>query len=486
MKFRFAIIIIFILTTTGCSHIGLKSRFDLNNSSKTELLYNKFIEGESPNIAQLNLFFSIMPKGGDLHHHYSGSIYAETYLDWVETANYFIDKNTLKILKVSDVKDLACCISVKQLRSDAELYRKLLTFWSNKDYQNHYHQQLPPDATFFNTFDYFGPISQNYSEGLKVLREQAIRENVSYIETMIGSVGYSYQDNSFDENIKKTTSPEAVSSVLDELSSKIDADSAFIKKIDEFIKKIENAHKGIDDDQFMMRYQTYAYRNGTPSSVFSALYSAFWGVKKSNLLVGINFVGPENGIVAIGDYNLHMQMIAYLRKKFPGVNIALHAGELTLGMVPPKDLKFHISQAMHIAGAQRIGHGVDLPYEEDATDLLKRIKEKSVVEINFTSNEFILGIKEREHPYMIYYAYDVPIVICTDDSGVSRNNLSGEYVLLARRYKPSYKTVKKYVYNSIRYSFLSESEKSLLTNSLDARFENFEAEMAKYSDLILK
>jgi len=238
--------------------------------------------------------------------------------------------------------------------------------------------------------------------------------------------------------------------------------------------------------QFMMRYQTYATRNNPPSVVFSALYSAFKAAKTSELIVDVNIVGPENGVVAIADYSLHMQMFAYLKKKFPGVNIALHAGELTLGMVRPKNLKFHISQAIDIAGAQRIGHGVDLPYETGAIDLLKRIKEKSVVEINFTSNEFILGVKGRDHPYLIYSAYDVPIDICTDDSGVSRNNLSSEYVLLATRYKPSYKTVKKYVYNSIKYSFLPESEKGLLTNSLDVRFENFEAEMAKYSDLILK
>jgi len=127
---------------------------------------------------------------------------------------------------------------------------------------------------------------------------------------------------------------------------------------------------------------------------------------------------------------------------------------------------------------------VDLPYETGAIDLLKRIKEKSAVEINFTSNEFILGVKGREHPYLIYSAYDVPLAVCTDDSGVSRNDLSSEYVLLAARYKPSYMTVKKYVYNSIKYSFLSEKEKDLLIHSLDVRFEKFEAEMAKYSKIL--
>ena len=303
---------------------------------------------------------------------------------------------------------------------------------------------------------------------------------------MISQTGYSYKDKSFDESVRKTTSNEAISSLLDELSSKINANGEFIKKIDEFIKRIENCHKDVDTDQFMIRYQTYASRNGSPSSVFSSLYSAFKAVEKSNLLVGVNFVGEENGEVAIADYKLHMQMFAYLKNKFPHVNIALHAGELTLGMVRPEDLKFHISQAINIACAQRIGHGVDLPYEEEPVVLLKQIKEKAAVEINLTSNEFILGVKDMEHPYLIYKAYNVPMVICSDDSGVSRNTLSSEYVLLAKRYKPSYKTLKQYIYNSIKYSFLPESEKKLLTNSLNIRFEKFEAEMAKYFDIIMK
>lgn len=487
MKFKLVSLMIFILfTLTGCSHIGLNQSFTSDNSYKTEMLYNKFIGGESPNIAQLNLFFSRMPKGGDLHHHYSGSIYAETYLDWAESGDYRIDKNTFKIVKAADIQDKTCCLSVKQLRSDPELYIKLLTLWSDKDYKNHYHPQLPPDANFFKTFGYFGPVSKNFREGLMILKEQALKENVSYIETMLSSVDYSYPDQSFDENVRKAAGTEALTSLFDKFSAKIAADSELIKKIGSFTKTIEAAHKDIDSDLFMMRYQTYASRNGMPSSVFSALYAAFLASEKLNLLVGVNFLGPENGLTALTDYNLHMQMFTYLRKKFPKVNVALHAGELTLGMVPPKDLTSHISQAIYAVGAQRIGHGVDLPYEEKAIELLQKIKEKSAVEINLTSNEFILGVKGHEHPYLIYAAYDAPLVICTDDSGVSRNNLSGEYVLLAVRYKPGYKTIKKYVYNSIKYSFLSENDKKILTKALDGRFEKFEAETAQYSDLIIK
>ncbi|MFB1007464.1 MAG: hypothetical protein QMB85_00105, partial [Sulfurospirillum sp.] len=78
----------------------------------------------------------------------------------------------------------------------------------------------------------------------------------------------------------------------------------------------------------------------------------------------------------------------------------------------------------------------------------------------------------------IYAAYGVPIVISTDDSGVSRNNLSHEYVLLASRYHPSYKTIKTYVYNSIDYSFLAPAEKAKIRAQLDKKFEVFEKEMS--------
>jgi len=56
--------------------------------------------------------------------------------------------------------------------------------------------------------------------------------------------------------------------------------------------------------------------------------------------------------------------------------------------------------------------------------------------------------------------------------------LSNEYVLFASRYKPSYAELKKASYNSIRYSFLPETDKARLTRQLDGRFARFEAEIA--------
>ena len=462
------------------------------NSSKdyqaTEKLYNSMLEGDEPNVAKLNLFFTRMPKGGDLHHHYTGSIYAETYLDWVSDKGWWIDSCTLEIVKVR--KELPCkSISVQQLLSDNDLYRKLLTLWSDKDYKNHFHNQPSPDTNFFNTFGFFSPISNEYMNiGLDIIKQRAINENVTYIETMLTRVGArskAYFDavklSDYNSRLRKAKSQEEVNLVLDEVFKTLQSgneSNAFNAQVKKFVDMVKANHQGIDGKNFVMRYQTYAVRVLDPMQVFVDLLSGYLAADTSDLVVGVNIVAPENNSVALTDYTLHMQMYSYLLGKYPKVNRALHAGELTLGMVRPKDLLFHIKQARGIAQAQRIGHGVDLPYEDNSLELLEDLKQHAVVEINLTSNEFILGVEKNKHPYLVYSAYGVPLIISTDDSGVSRNNLSNEYVLLASRYKPGYERIKEYVYNSLKYSFLEPDEKETGKKLLDKKFRIFEKEMA--------
>jgi adenosine deaminase/adenosine deaminase CECR1 len=148
-------------------------------------------------------------------------------------------------------------------------------------------------------------------------------------------------------------------------------------------------------------------------------------------------------------------------------------------MVPPEGLKSHITEALQIADADRIGHGVDIAHETNAYELLGMMKKRRIaIEVNLTSNAFILGVKNEAHPVQLYRRHNVPFVISTDDAGVSRNNLSNEYLLYASRYKPSYGELKSVVYNSIRYSFLSENEKRQELLKLDKRFASFEERIA--------
>ena len=122
--------------------------------------------------------------------------------------------------------------------------------------------------------------------------------------------------------------------------------------------------------------------------------------------------------VAMANYRAQMLMVHALHILYPKVHITLHAGELGPGMVPPDDLRFHIRSAVEEAGAERIGHGVDVMYEARPYDLLKEMASKRVMaEINLTSNDVILNIKGADHPLPMYRLYHVPVALSTDDEG---------------------------------------------------------------------
>jgi len=81
-----------------------------------------------------------------------------------------------------------------------------------------------------------------------------------------------------------------------------------------------------------------------------------------------------------------------------------------------------------------------------------------MVEINLSSNEGILGIKGASHPFPLYRAAHVPVALSTDDEGVSRIDLTHEYVRAALDYRLSYADLKQLARTGIEYSFLAGAD----------------------------
>lgn len=125
------------------------------------------------------------------------------------------------------------------------------------------------------------------------------------------------------------------------------------------------------------------------------------------------------------------------------------------GLVKPEHLAFHISQAVTLGHAERIGHGVDLVHEHDWRQLARTMATHQIaVEVNFTSNAQILGVKGTDHPFPIYRAFGVPVVLSTDDPGVSRIDVTHEYQYAATTYHLGYGDLKDLARASLQYSFL--------------------------------
>jgi adenosine deaminase len=61
--------------------------------------------------------------------------------------------------------------------------------------------------------------------------------------------------------------------------------------------------------------------------------------------------------------------------------------------------------------------------------LLKDMAARRVlVEINLTSNEDVLGVSGKNHPFPVYRKFGVPVALSTDDEGIERIDLTREYV----------------------------------------------------------
>jgi adenosine deaminase len=134
---------------------------------------------------------------------------------------------------------------------------------------------------------------------------------------------------------------------------------------------------------------------------------------------------------------------------------ALHAGELTPAYATPEDMAFHIREAVEVGHASRIGHGVDFAREDRAEELAAEMAAKGVlVEINPTSNEVILEVKAPQHPYAWLRSRGVPTSLSTDDPGILRIDLSGEYARAAME-GASWDDLEASARNAIAFSFLS-------------------------------
>ena len=466
----------------------------IENGSDTPTNVHEYFESIKGNPAALRQFFTAMPKGGDVHNHLTGSAYAETYFELAAKKGMYVNPETGRLYaqKPMEVETIQLSKDMDDLHNHR---MALIDKWSIRNFQP-YKYPLGPDEYFFGTFGLLSALTGNVENLAYLMRElklRAVKENVQYLEVMATSpsvptdcfLGEEYK--TYDEQLKacvKNGTYGAVRELLEEIIGKFDDNATkavsdyvdFVRHLDEQSNPSKN-HLGVDTEKLVCRYQGYSSRGGEPLKVFAQLYVVHKACaeESNNLLVGCNIVAAENGEKSMLYYRLHMEMFAALATKFPKVPTSLHAGELTLGLGRPEHLTYHIRQAVDTAKAHRIGHGVDLPFEQDSDELLKAMKENEIpVEINLTSNEFILGVKDAEHPISLYRKAEVPLLLCTDDPGILRTSLTEQYTLAALRYGFSYDEMRQFAFNAISYSFLSATEREKLSTQLKGLFTDFE------------
>ena len=409
--------------------------------------------------AQLRLFLRAMPKGGDLHNHLSGAVYAEDFLAWAEADGLCVTTDVLPAI-VDGPCDAPGKVPAKGLgKSNPALYGRAINSLSMRSYYPGAGGQASGHDQFFSTFGRFGAAGDgNLPAMLAVAREYAAGDHVGYVETSVNpSAMYDLvgaaRGAPWDGDFAKAFAA---------LEPKIPAMTAKARQEFDDAEVEADRRQGCHTQKprtgpcaVVLGYQAFGVRILPPNVVFAQLTAAFALAQADPRFVGVNIVAPEDDPTSRSDYALHMRMLQFLHAKYPDVKLSLHAGELTLGLVPPRDLRFHVREAVEVAGASRIGHGVDIAYEDDAQALLARMaRDKVAVEINLTSNDVILGVKGADHPLALYRRAGVPVVLSTDDEGVSRIDLTNEYLRGATEQGLRYADLKAMARASLTYSFL--------------------------------
>lgn len=404
----------------------------------------------------LRMFLQRMPKGGDIHVHLTGAVYAESYLGWAAAAGLCASPATGAIGACATPPGDAR--PVTEALRDPGFYAAIVDGLSTRNLGNR--PQSGHDQ-FFAAFGRFrgAATKDRYADMIAELATRAADQHVSYLEIMLTLAADTFWplagQTPFDAADFAASRQRLLAAGLDGIVTETRGE------LDEMERKIAAA-LGCGRDpappacRVERRYLQQASRASEPSQVFAQLVLGFELARTDGRVVGVNLVAPEDYYVARRDYGLHMRMIGWLTDLHGTVKTALHAGELTLGLVPPDDLRFHIRQAVEVAKARRIGHGVAVAYERDALPLLAEMKRRDVlVEICLTSNDVILGVRGPRHPFPDYLKAGVPVTLATDDEGVSRIDLTHEYTRAAETYRLGYRQLKQLARNSLTYSFLA-------------------------------
>jgi adenosine deaminase len=164
-------------------------------------------------------------------------------------------------------------------------------------------------------------------------------------------------------------------------------------------------------------------------------------------VAGFDLAGGEQGHPAAE----HAEAFAWAHAH--GLACTCHAGE--------GDGADSVRQAVHVCGAQRIGHATRLG--EDAT-LTQFVNERRIpLEICLTSNvQTRVAASYEAHPLRRYFDAGLHVVLNTDNRLMSGTNLTTEYEMAARHLDFSFDELCTIALNGFEGAFLPEAEREAL------------------------
>ena len=418
---------------------------------------SQYLESVRDNPMLLEDFLHRMPKGADLHHHLTGSVYAESYIQYAVEDGLCIDHQAALSQPPCDAAKGQ--LPAAQALTNFPFRNQVIDAWSIRNYVRagddrsvRYH--------FFAAFGKFDPVvNRHWGEMFAEVTQRAGLQHEIYLETMLTpDQGESLKlghEVGWDDDLAALRQKMLAGSM-----DKVVA--AGQRNLDTGEKNMREI-LGCDTPQpkpgcaVTLRYINQVLRAFPKEQVFAQMLAGFELAGKDSRVVGINLVQSQDEYRALDDFDLHMRMLDYLHGVYPNVHISLHAGELTPGEVKPEELlASHIRKSIEVGHAERIGHGIDIIYEDDAPALLAEMARKHIlVECAIHGYQVVREVPNNENPCATYLRAGVPLSLVTDDEAIVRSELTEYFRTAIVDFHIGYPDLKTFARNSLEYAFVS-------------------------------
>ncbi|MDE0419663.1 MAG: hypothetical protein OXK76_02085 [Gammaproteobacteria bacterium] len=427
---------------------------------------------------ELVAFLRRFPKGADLHNHAGGAVYSDYVIDAARAKGLRYDPR----LRGFTVSEEDHTVSLDQLESDAAM---LKAFFETVSMRGWYPNTGDGHHHFFQTFSRLGSARRSEAQVLAEIVRRNRYQHVNYVELMMNAApsatwGRFFEVfNEFDvDDLPGSLAPfepliedpsirRSFSAYIDELEAEVSRELGLSPAL------------GEKESDIAVGYIGSLLRTGPTERFFRMAVVVFTAMEADDRVVGLNIVAPEDHPASRRQFDHQMKILGFLWERFDKPAITLHAGELTLRYAPVASMWDRIRRSIDEGHARRIGHGISIAWERDVVGLLEQMAQDEVlVEINLTSNESILGVRDDAHPFELYRRAGVPVCLTTDDEGVSRSNLTMEYVKAVQRYDLGYEDIKTISRDCLAHSFLPKDAKAGRLAMLDAAFARFEKSLA--------
>lgn len=360
-------------------------------------------------------------------------------------------------------KALQLFVFVLNALDENKQYAEMMFELSRKEIPPSFHENFPEDLSDANL--------KACLENLKDFIKQSVEESKTMLDNIelelsrLLEIEFEYRINNAESKVSEATEEQSRNSAQIELA-----------RIQEFAQKFKEFTITNPQSPVRLGFNLEVMRDKPASEFFARMAAAMATIQNDNNRVfGLTVDGPQHDPVARDNFKKQLRIINFLKKNYTEPKITYHVLEVNKKIATQKEMHDELWDLLREVAPERLGHATAIGESANLTKLLLEIKEKEIaVEICLSSVVMTVGAKGEKNPIRLLLNSGIPVMLNTDDEGLTGSSLTDEYVKAVQRYDLPYRFLKGFSRNSAEYSFApgQSLNNKVIKNELIANGDN--------------